>query len=441
MYAFNNLDNRRCGVTCMKFLFRTLFLFISFAFFSENALSTPTLIIVYRDFNHKGDENQAKGVVQAFKQHVKDVIIEEFNLGKEAELHAYIQEHSKKYSHKPILLAVGEKTVDSFSKITPIKEVITIHLCHMITKDHKKLLGKINFMALPVHALKFAELNFETNTASGVQTKLISTIGVSHNRQGEVVDAVYQREKARIPDKKSYFGVILAGDAPTPEGMFKLFTKTNAQELANYVAHHLKDRHLLIINGPRTGKFKVIASEKPSEDKAVYLKEEVEELKTSHRNGQIDYVTQAFLDELQKRGISEKQMTLFDFQVGSSNQDMDLVLGVLRATSSEILVPGESTSAISEAIDILPQNKVTVYHNTAMNDVHMAHIESELRNDRIDYLKEGFQSVLQAELTLKNPQEPQKISAAETIAKVLKNELTQGLVSNAKGGGKIKSKS
>jgi len=298
----------------------------------------------------------------------------------------------------------------------------------MITKDHKKLLGKINFMALPIHALKFAELDFETNTTPGLQTKLISTIGVSHNRQSDVVEEVYQREKARIPNKKAYFGVILAGDAPTPKGMFKLFTEANAQELANYVAHHLEDRHLLIINGPRTGKYKVISSEKPAEDKAAYSKEEIEELKTSHRNGQIDYVTQAFLGALQKRSVSGNQMTLFDFQIGSPNHDMDLVLGVLRTTSSEILVPGESTSAISEAIDVLPQNKVTVYHNTAMNDVHSAHIESELSNGRIHYLNEGFKAVPQAELTSKNPQESQKISAAETIAKVLKNELTKGIV-------------
>ncbi len=420
----------------MKFSLKALFLVISFSFFSGNALSGPTLFIVYRDFDQKGDENQVKGVVHAFTQQVKDVTIKEFNLGKEAELKAFIQEQSKQYPQKPILLAVGEKTVGPFSQITPIPEAITIHLCHMITTSHKNLLGKINFMAVPSHALKFAALDFEATTPSGMQTKLISTIGVSHNRQIAVVDAIYQHEKARIPGKKAYFGVVLAGDAPTPEGQFKLFTKANAQELANYVVDHLKNRHLLIVNGPRTGKFKVISSEKPTEDKAVYSKEEIEELKTSHRNGQIDYVTQAFLDELQKRGVSRNQMTLFDFQLGSPNHDMDLILGALRATSSEILVPGESTSTISETIDVLSQNKVTVYHNTAMNDVHRAHIESELRNGRIHYLNEGFKAVPQAELTLKNPQESQKISAAETIVKVLKNELTQELVSISKKDGK-----
>ncbi len=42
--------------------------------------------IVYRDFAHKGDENQAQGIIRAYKDKVKNLEVQEFNVGQEEDL-------------------------------------------------------------------------------------------------------------------------------------------------------------------------------------------------------------------------------------------------------------------------------------------------------------------------------------------------------------------
>ncbi len=97
-----------------------------------------------------------------------------------------------------------------------------------------------------------------------------------------------------------------------------LFKEENARELARFVASIIKNRYL-ITNGPRTGKYDSVTLE---ENKAV------------HREGVKDPVTLgAFIDELSKNNISQKQYSLFDFQFGSKTQDMDLILGAIRGTN------------------------------------------------------------------------------------------------------------
>nr|MBP9692476.1 hypothetical protein [Alphaproteobacteria bacterium] len=91
---------------------------------------------------------------------------------------------------------------------------------------------------------------------------------------------------------------------------------------------------------------------------------------------------------------------VFDFQHNTpENQEwvlpynsFELVVGALRATNGIILIPGDSTSMISEAIDMLPLGKVIVYETHAMNEIHKAHIISELALGRISIL-ENYQHI------------------------------------------------
>ena len=184
----------------------------------------------------------------------------------------------------------------------------------------------------------------------------------------------------KLPKDTTYIGVVLSGDAPTPEGNQQLYTEANARELARYIAPLVKDRHLLITNGPRTGKF----------DPATMA-----ERKDVHRDGRGDPVTQAFVDELAKAKISPNQYTLLDFQYGVNTNEMDQLLGAVRATKGEMFVAGESTSSISESVDVLPKDAVIVYNTTSMNPVHKAHVDSELNAGRIKRLVEGYGEVVQ----------------------------------------------
>ncbi len=106
-------------------------------------------------------------------------------------------------------MAVGEKTVVPFAEALPFKGAVTVHLCHMVTSLHADMIGKVDFIAVPVHAATELE-----KAVSGTNTKLIETVGVAHNRQISVIERVYQDDKARISPSEHYLGVILAGDAP-----------------------------------------------------------------------------------------------------------------------------------------------------------------------------------------------------------------------------------
>lgn len=389
----------------MKWFFKALAiqLIVINLFYSNTAFSAPVAsphptqtIVIYRDFGHKGDENQVRGVVAAYTRLGNKVEVKEFNLGQEEELKSYVKTINAENQKKPIVLAVGEKTVVPFAQMLPLDGATTVHLCHMVTTNHAGLLDKANFIAAPFHALG----DFGKGSS---QTKLIPTIGVAHNRQIEGVERVYQEDRDQIPESEAYLGIILAGDAPTPQNEIRFFTKENARELAYYVSGIVKGKHLLIINGPRTGK---------------YNPKTLEEIKTAHRDGQKDEVTQAFVAKLQKLGIKPEQMTLFDFQFGqSTGREMDLVLGAIRATKSILLVPGESTSSISESIDVLPKGAVLVYQNTAMSDVHKAHVRSEIEAGRIQYLPLSYQRYIKEHINSEG--RPSNSSAAETIAYAL----------------------
>jgi hypothetical protein len=375
---------------------------IIFLLLAPNVAFCSQSIFIYRDFAHKGDENQVRGVVHAYTILHKDTVVTEFNVGNEDELTSSIKTAIKRDQSKPIVLAVGEKTVSPYGDMLPFEGAKTAHLSHMITSHHPKLVGKVDFIALPVHAID----DFE-KTLLGTRTKLIPTVGVSHNRQIETIERAYKSNRSEIPPSDNYIGVILSGDAPTSDGKIKLFTEENARELAHYVSAIMGDKHLLIINGPRTGKHDG----------------NLQEIKDGHRGGKIDLVTQAFLDELSSSHIDPKRFTLLDFQFDSKRMgDMDLLLGAIRATKSAILVPGESTSSISESIDVLPQGSVTVYETKSMNNVHEAHVRSELDAGRIKFLAKGFKIIEEPKPAGESKALVTQRSAAETIAMALLNE-------------------
>ena len=165
-----------------------------------------------------------------------------------------------------------------------------------------------------------------------------------------------------------------------------------------------KKAHLLILNGPRTGKHNQMTGEPVA---------------TSHRDGRVDAVTTAFIEGLQKQGLNPGQdFTLFDFQFGKPSAYPG-VLGALHATKSPIFVAGESTSMVSETADCLP-GLVTAYINGAMNENHRKHCASEQEAGRINILEnnDGNWKLLQ-EATVSNSKDSRPASRiiAESVKK------------------------
>jgi hypothetical protein len=78
------------------------------------------------------------------------------------------------------------------------------------------------------------------------------------------------------------------------------------------------------------------------------------------------------------------KIKLLDFQFGSPSM-YKAVIGVTKINDgSEFWVPGESTSMISELIDLF--GRITVYDHKAMLDTHRNHVSTEFNHGRINLL-------------------------------------------------------
>lgn len=370
-------------------------------------------LMVYTLSNHTnaGDHNQALGIAQALQDHagkktsLKDLdtkIIPPLKIKKEIE---------KDLLHeRVIVIGSGEGGIDGVDALSSHPSLILCLTSHMFLERYKdpKLLAKVRFIALPTHTPSYIKKQL------GV--KLIETIGVAHNHQPEDPDTVYEKWGQKVlPSCKTYLGVMLGGDAPTlgPGQKIKFFTEEDAVKLAGYIAQSVKDTCVLVLNGPRTGKY----------DKAQ------KEILTVHRKGHSDPITRLFEHQLAHGGV--KNIKVFDFQHNiPDNQEwilpynsFELVVGALKATQGYILIPGDSTSMISEALDMLPPNKVIAYETGAMNEVHKSHLMSELAMGRISIL-EGYHHLKEPILnpaTLKSNNRP--LPAAVAIAQKIWEEV------------------
>jgi hypothetical protein len=361
---------------------------------------------VYLLSNHDnaGDHNQVLGISEALKKvSKKDLSIQDINTKNidPAEIRNQVEKDVS--LEKIVVIGAGEGGIDGIKDLQPHPDSLKICLTSHMFLDRFQdpaVLSKVDYIALPSQALdKYRDI---------IGNKLIETIGVAHNRQPDVPDETYVKySSSELPSCKTYLGVILGGDAPMPPPSkdIKHFTKEDALQLADYVSKTVKDECVLILNGPRTGKYD----------------ENNKEVTTVHRAGNSDPITEAFQKKLTDDGV--KTVKVFDFQHntpenkkwGVPYNSFDLVVGALRANEGGMMiVPGESTSMISEAIDTLPPCKVLVYKNSAMNDVHNAHVQSELDAGRV--------SILEDYQTIKAPAPDScksKFSAAQVIAQKL----------------------
>jgi hypothetical protein len=180
--------------------------------------------------------------------------------------------------------------------------------------------------------------------------------------------------------------------------------------LAAYIAPLVKQQnaHLLILNGPRTGK---------------HDQKTGKVIETSHRNGHTDHITTTFIEGLKVHGLVPGQdFTLLDFQFGKPSV-YPVVLGALYVTRSPIFVAGESTSMVSEIVDCLPKGLVTAYTNNAMNENHVRHFKSEQAAGRIAVLenKDGKWQLLKALSGDPKANRP----ASQIIAEAIKNRFQE----------------
>jgi hypothetical protein len=372
-------------------MIKKFFLLTSLLMFSTAPISAVKLILL-SNYDNAGDHNQVMGIARAFRGLSPDVTVEDINTKTTP---ASAIKDMVTPEDKTIVIGSGEGGILGIQDLTPQENLVICLTSHMILGGYSNpdLMQKVNFLALPIHA---------SDTLSAEwKDKLINTTGVAHNRSSEDPLNAYNLGKGTLPAScPSYFAVYLGGDAPTPKKVTKLFTEAEAKELADYVAKNAGDSCILVLNGPRTGKHDA----------------SLQEIATAHRDGKLDHVTAAFKEKLESQVAPEK-VKIYNFQFGQDlgYNTFDLVLGVLLENEGKILVPGESTSVISEAIDVLPAGKVTIYTNSAMNEIHEKHVKSEADAGRASLLLDyqNFQDLKTGE---SGEAQASSKSAAQTIA-------------------------
>ncbi len=379
--------------------------FISMFVYNAHALK----VYLLSNHDNAGDHNQVLGIADALEKMSKEKpTVQDLNI--KTALSDEIKDGVEKDvpKEKVFVIGAGEGGIDGIKDLVAHPQNLLICLTsHMFLERYKDpaVLSKVDYIALPSHALK--------QNPELIGNKLIETTGVAHNRQADALDKAYAEWGPKeLPSCKTYLGVILGGDAPTPPPTkdINFFTKDDAIKLADYVSKNAKDTCILVLNGPRTGKYDTSKNE----------------VLTVHRNGVSDPITEIFQKRLKDNGV--KTIKVFDFQHNTPENkkwvlpynSFDLVAGALKATEGGILlVPGDSTSMISEAIDILPPKTVLVYKNGAMNEIHEAHVNSELNAGRVSVL-ENYQTI-----TAPAPDSGKsKFSAAQIIAEKLLGQQT-----------------
>ncbi len=242
---------------------------------------------------------------------------------------------------------------------------------------------------MPSHAL-----DKQNTKLAGVNTILLTTNGVAHNMQVSDIESEYGAFKSMFSSFDKYLAVILAGDVPE-NGTYHCYTNKEAEKLAEYVSNlALKNNYFVLVsNGPRTGKYDC---------------QNNKELSVHEKDSIMDTVTSSFQRVLQENRVPFK---LFDFKKGQPSMYKAILGAVLYNKHSLIIVPGESTSMVSETVDMLPAKTVTVYYNSTMNETHKRHIKNEFNEGRVSIIDENMH------LHLPNNMRAKYYSASENIAK------------------------
>lgn len=362
----------------MSYLKYFMILALSLVFTNQfvQASTQSKLIVLITNSKNLGETSQIKGVARELLSDVPNAKIKEFASDN---IDSAIDFLSKNTNSKNLVIAAGSEGINSLRQIkSKIGNIFSVHLSHQIYNNHESLLlsnnnpNGANLIALPKHII---DKKFE-NLALSSSSKLIETIGVSHNLQKAEIEKAYEKSVLEIPGTVSdkYALVILGGDVENTDKSWSYFTQSNSIKLAKIIAKLIdKDTYIFVLNGPRTGKHNASTGKEDSE---------------AHRGNKIDAVTQSFMDQFANRD----KIYLFDFQYGKSGMYRPLLGKMLHSLESKIFIPGESTSMVSEIVDTVGSNdkhKIFVYEHSAINKNHKSHILEEHKNGRIFLLSKN----------------------------------------------------
>jgi len=350
----------------MKYSIRFFSLFFLILMNLE-AYGTRFYLLSYH--NNKEAHNQALGILAAFKKvsHTESPVEDlNVNLVTPEEIKQRVEQDLTQ--EKVIVVGAGEGGIEGIKDLSPNPRLTICLASRIILEKYMdpKLIEKVNYIALPAP--------IPPQIKSQLGSKLIET----QSTTSEVSENAYTMwGKKELPDCKTYVGVVLGEDTPTPTKGIKLFTEEDASKLANYVSQNHKGACVLILNVPQT-------------EKHDFAKHEIPWV---HQQGVSDHITEMFKNKLIASG--QKNIKVFNFQHPGQERSAEapayntfsLVTGAVKATNGHMIVPGQALSIISKTADALPSGNVLVYLNNAMTKEHEAQVARELAAGRISVLE------------------------------------------------------
>lgn len=319
------------------------------AFYFLSNKSDAVVVYAVCDQSKLGEVNMVMSVAEAVPQICKN--------------HAFLtyiadfKKLSKEFDQTKTNLVVtaGKHGIDFLKTTEPTKNVKFL-LCVHQWFDAMKDLHDIS-VVMPKHAI-----NDDVKAWAQKQNiQLIPTQGVLHRMSAKAISA---EDTTMIHLKDAKVGLVLGGDAEMPNGKdWKLFSEKNAHEFGLQVCEFLKKTgyKVLVTNGPRTGSF--IDSHHRNLN--------------AHKDGKLDKISQIFLNTLTTAGFKQgKHFEFFDFQFGKPSA-LKAIMATVYKNKGFLIMPGESTSSISESIAVMP---TVVYKVDSMNDAHQAYLEDLIQS-------------------------------------------------------------
>lgn len=327
-------------------------------------------IITITNQENLGDIYQISTVAEKLQENLK--ISKEIKSFDYKELDKLEELISNSYLETFIIISSNVYGADSLLHLKNIynNRIKSIHLSHQLIKDHRKLVtfnnnNGVDFLILPSHVIDKNFSDFVKNSS----TKLITINGVVHDITILDIKEEYELKKNFFHDFNKYLVVILAGDFQNPDGSWVPYKKEDALVLAEIIRKRSIEEkmHIIILNSPRTGKH----------SKNTDLNRESSNIKR-------DNVTRVFLDYLSSKG---EIYSVYNFEYGENSYYKATLGAIFSKTGSEIWVPAESTSNISESVDLL--ENVIVYNYDVVNDSHKKHVKQEFDNGRVKIMEKN----------------------------------------------------
>lgn len=270
------------------------------------------------------------------------------NLGEQAMIHTLRSaiDANPCLKHRTIIIGAGINGCNAF-KNRARPGTINILLTWQWL-DEMKNLAPETIVVLPLHAL---DNNFKSIKN---KTTIITIDGVLHSR---TVDNV-KKENANLIDPHTALIFMLAGDTQQADGSWKLFTPKMASKLISYLP---TNKNILFLNGPRTGKYKNINGV-------------ITAVKTAHQKT-TDEVTQFIIDN-----SLLKPWKVVDFKLGQPSLWGPALKYCLENPQVILVIPGESTSMISEALSI--GIRPAIYKHSAMTTLSEKYVNILVKQKR-----------------------------------------------------------